>query len=160
MHYDFSSINDEGIPTLYPPDTKAFLYYFFPPGKPHIAGELHEVIRTNDGSNSVNNQSLAVNPPTSTTCWKYWKMVLELYIFTNKKWRWRPTEIVLWHYSFVQEVIWQCDSIYGWKNRGIRNISSCTGNSQWWLLYRSKTAEQYWPRNPWFQDLTGIEYYN
>ena len=69
MHYDFSSINDEGIPTLYPPDTKAFLYYFFPPGKPHIAGELHEVIRTNDESNSynlVNNQSLAVNPPMST----------------------------------------------------------------------------------------------
>ena len=33
---------------LYPPDTKVFLYYFIPPGKPRIAGELRLRVASSD----------------------------------------------------------------------------------------------------------------
>ena len=38
--YDPTNETNEKLGQLYPPDTKAFLYYTTPPGRPRIAGEL------------------------------------------------------------------------------------------------------------------------
>ena len=56
MEYDLSSIKNEG-PALYPPDTKAFLYYSIPPGKPRIAGELRLRFASSDDHASFENGS-------------------------------------------------------------------------------------------------------
>ena len=46
MHYHRRSYTKEGIP--FPPDTKAFLYYSIPSGKPRIAGELRLRVASSD----------------------------------------------------------------------------------------------------------------
>ena len=52
----------------YPPDTKAFLYYFIPPGKPRIAGELRLRVASSDDLTSFESGSdlLLINGRTWT----------------------------------------------------------------------------------------------
>jgi hypothetical protein len=54
LFYDMTWLDNESgsrIYPLYPTDTKAFLYYFTSPNKPHIAGELRlRVAPSNDFS--------------------------------------------------------------------------------------------------------------
>jgi len=48
LFYDRISTSGKQIVMRYPPDTKAFLYYFTPPEKPRIAGELRLRVTSSD----------------------------------------------------------------------------------------------------------------
>ena len=55
--YDYDMKDKSDKIMAYPPETKAFLYYFSPPGKPRIAGELRLRIASSDDPSSFESGS-------------------------------------------------------------------------------------------------------